>query len=265
MLTELHGKGGRVCEPAREGRLHCPLIVRPTSEDVVTGHLAMAFRVLNPRWWVPDLLNAALGHGRFRRQVYRRFCVEPWKNRPPYPREYLPWAEGSTQVDLTMTWENPPTTIFIEAKYASDLATKTIGDQGNHGFPSDQLIRNARVGLLECGWFRKGSLLEQRPRDFVLIVLGPTSGHVLVKKYRDVSRLRSAIPHNKRLTSLPRPPFVGEIDYRAIISILRRQRLWFTRPERAFADDLIAYLELKKVRVGARRSGRQLQFADPTF
>lgn len=29
--------GGCLCEPARKGELRCPLIVRPTSEDVVTG------------------------------------------------------------------------------------------------------------------------------------------------------------------------------------------------------------------------------------
>jgi hypothetical protein len=96
-----------------EGKLHCPLIVRPTSEDVVTGHLAQALRVLNPRWWLPDLLNTALGAPRFRRQVFRRFQVTPWKNRPSYPRDLLPWTEGSTQVDLTLTWENPRRNIIV--------------------------------------------------------------------------------------------------------------------------------------------------------
>ena len=44
MLTELYGKGGRVCNEARKGNIRCRLIVRPTSEDVITGHLAQAFR-----------------------------------------------------------------------------------------------------------------------------------------------------------------------------------------------------------------------------
>ena len=39
MLTELRGKGGRICQPALDGALRCPLIARPTSEDVVTGNL----------------------------------------------------------------------------------------------------------------------------------------------------------------------------------------------------------------------------------
>jgi hypothetical protein len=65
----------------------------------------------------------------------------------------LPWDEGSTQIDLTIQWENPPTTVYVEMKYGSDVSTKTAGDNGQHGYPSDQLIRNVRVGLMECGWF----------------------------------------------------------------------------------------------------------------
>lgn len=103
MLTELYGKGGCLCGPAREGKLRCPLIVRPTSEDVITGELAQALRILNPRWWLLDILNEALGAPRFRRQVYRRFRIEPWVNQPRYPRELLPYDEGSTQVDAVFT------------------------------------------------------------------------------------------------------------------------------------------------------------------
>ena len=61
MLTELHGKAGRICQSALDGQLRCPLIVRPTSEDVVTGHLCQVLRALNSRWWLPDLLNLAVG------------------------------------------------------------------------------------------------------------------------------------------------------------------------------------------------------------
>src|SRR5579883_118198 len=82
MLTEMLGKGGTLCSQARSGQIHCPLIVRPTSEDVVTGHLFQPLRCINPRWWLPDLLNGALGTNRFRRQVYRRLKIELWQNQP---------------------------------------------------------------------------------------------------------------------------------------------------------------------------------------
>ena len=164
MLTELLGKGGNVCQPAREGQLRCPLIVRPTSEDVVTGHLFQALRVINPRWWLTDLLNRALGTNRFRSQVFRRLSIELWKNRPAYPKELLPWDEGSTQVDATIRWENPPTTVLVEMKYLAELSPRTNGDDGRFGYPSDQLIRNIRVGLWEAGWFRAGRTFRNCPQ-----------------------------------------------------------------------------------------------------
>ena len=145
MLTEMLGKGGRVCEPARTGQLRCPLIVRPTSEDVITGQLFGALRAVSPRCWLPDFLNRGLGTERFRKQVFRDLKVKLWKNLPSYPRELLPYNEGSTQVDVVITWENPPTTVYIEMKYLANLSPKTSGDDGQSGFPSDQLIRNLRV------------------------------------------------------------------------------------------------------------------------
>ena len=199
MLIELHGKGGRMCQGVLEGKQRCSLIIRPTSEDVITGNLCQVLRTLNPRWWLSDLMNLALGAPRFRRQFYRGFSVEPWRNRPSYPRELLPWDEGSTQIDLTIQWENPPTTVYMEMKYGSDVSTKTAGDNGQHGYPSDQLIRNVRVGLMECGWFQKGHLFQVPPRDYVLLLCSPAKGHRLVHQYRDVERLRAAIPHDNPL------------------------------------------------------------------
>lgn len=208
MLTEMHGKAGRICQRAKDGELRCPLIVRPSSEDVVTGHLATALQVLNPRWWLPDLLNTGLGFARFRRQVFRRFRIDPWKNYPRYPRELLPWDEGSTQVDLVLSWENPPTTVFIEMKYGSDLSKTTAGCDCRSGYPADQLIRNARVGLLACEWFQRSTLFDVPPRDFVLLLCTPKKGHRLVKRYRQPSQLLQAIPHSDTLLGLPKSPFV---------------------------------------------------------
>jgi hypothetical protein len=255
VLTEMNGKGGNLCSHAKAGEIRCPLIVRPTSEDVITGHLFQMLGYLNPRWWVSDLLNTALGTPRFRRQFYRRFKIDLWQNQPCYPRELLPWDEGSTQVDAVLSWENTPTTVFIEAKYGAPLSTNVAGDDGRSGYPSDQLIRNIRVGLNRCGYFQADDqLFDQPPRDLVVLVLSPTKGHPLVQGYRDTEGLRRGIPHSDRLTGLPRGPFVGEVDYADIIRLLRRQSWWFNRIERRVSADLSDYLEYKLVTLPGKRT-----------
>jgi hypothetical protein len=245
MLTELNGKGGCVCEPARKGELRCPLIVRPMSEDVVTGELFGVLRVLNPRWWLPDFLNQALGAERFRRQVFRDLRIELWQKQRTYPRHHLTWDEGHTEVDVVITWENPPTTVFIEMKYGSPLSAKTANNNGSTGFPADQLIRNARVGLWENGWFHEDLLFHVPPREFVLILLTPTTGNPLVQEYQNTESLRAAIPHSDRLKKLPVLPFIGELSYRQVTETLVRHRKWFCRSERQLVDALHEYLDFK--------------------
>lgn len=262
MLTELQGKGGRMCESAMTGKLRCPLIVRSTSEDVITGELFETLWALNPRWWLPQLLNQALGSDRFRQQVFRGLEIKLWQNKPKYPRELLPWEEGSTQVDVTMHWRNPPTTVYFEMKYGSDLSTGTAGNKGDQSFPADQLIRNIRVGLLECGYFDSGSLFGQTPSDFVVVVVSPRKGHELVGKYREVDQVLAGIPCSDRLRGLPALPFIGEIDYGDIVRLLRKQRRWFSRAERVLVDQVTEYLEFKLSRIPEASATRQ---ADLTF
>lgn len=246
MLTELHGKGGQVCEPARLQKLRCPLLIRSSSEDVITGEIVQVMRTINPRWWLAEFLNEALGAERFSQQVYRQLRIEPWVNQVPYPQELLPWKEGSTQVDVVISWENPPTTVFIEAKYQAELSWKTSHSAGASRYPGDQLIRNIRVGLHHCGYLRGRTLFDASPRDFVVIVLSPVPNHALVRRYRNDSALMKAIPQSNRLSGLPRRPFVGEIGYSTIRQILRRKSRYMTRAERIVAEDLDRYLQVKK-------------------
>jgi hypothetical protein len=191
-------------------------------------------------------LNEALGVRAFRRQIFRGLRIDLWQNKPTYPRELLPWVEGSTQVDATITWENPPTTVYVEMKYGSELSPTTARNRGQHGFPSDQLSRNARVGLLECGYFDLPRLFPAKRRDFVLLVVSPEVSQPLVDRYRDPVRLRAAIPHSDLIPRLPRLPFVGRLSYLDIVWILRRGRRWCSRPERILLDQLTAYLEMKQ-------------------
>ena len=269
MLTEMLGKGGNLCSHAKSGEIRCPLIVRPNSEDVITGNIFQALGYINPRWWLPELLNAGLVADRFRRQVFRDFRIRLWVNQPCYPRELLPWDEGSSQIDVVLSWENPATTVFIEAKYGSGLSANVAGDEGTSGFPSDQLIRNIRVGLLAAGYFKQeDQLFEQPPRDFVVLVMAPCNGHPLVERYRDEGSLRKAIPHADRLVVLPRGPFVGQIDYRDLRAILAGHSRWMNPTERRVAADLADYLEFKAASVPNRmrlKDNKPTGAADPVF
>lgn len=254
MLTEIGGKAGNLCESAKQGKIRCPLIVRSTSEDVVTANLWGTLKVLNPRWWLPDLLNSALGAERFRRQIFRDFKVELWQKQRSYPRQHLRWKEGLTEVDVVLTWENPPTTVFIEMKYGSKLSTRTSQNEGTEIYPADQLNRNARVGLRECGWFQEDLLFYAAPRDFVLLLITPSSFNPLVARYRDPDRLRRSIPDGHRLKQLPKAPFIGELSYSDIVNLLVRQRRLLTRTERALIDNLTNYLNFKLEQLAERRN-----------
>jgi hypothetical protein len=247
MLTELGGKGGRVCQPALDGELRCPLIIRANSEDAITGNLFGTLQAINPRHWLPHLLNRALGAERFRTQVYRNLKIELWQRQPVMPGHLIPWKEGSTEVDVVISWQNPPTTVFIEMKYKSELSEHTSHNFGRNGFPSDQLIRNARNGLYKCGWYDEPMLFDIPTRDFVLLLVSPSPQIDLVNKYRDPTQLRGSIPHGQLLRRLPRMPFIGQLSYTDIIAILTTRLRLMTRPERILVSQLCEYLRFKVV------------------
>lgn len=91
----------------------------------------------------------------------------------------------------------------------------------------DQLVRTVRVDLHECGYYQTNALFESEPRDFAVIVLAPETGQPLVRKYRDLEKLRAAILHSDRIT-WPHTPFVGEIGYRDIRNVLRNRRCFYS-------------------------------------
>ncbi len=249
MLTELRGKGGRVCQPALDGTLRCPLIVRPNSEDVVTGNLFGTLGAINPRWWLPPLLNRGLKAERFRTQIYGNFRIELWQRQPAMPKDFVPWNEGQTEVDATISWENPATTVFVEMKFRSDLSATTTHNEGDEGFPADQLIRNARVGLRQTHWYQESRLFELPRRDFVLLLVNATGQHPLVEAYRDPEQLRRSIPKSHLLQELPRLPFIGCLGYRDIVEVLEQQRRWMLRPEQLLVDQLVEYLHYKLAQI----------------
>ncbi len=245
MLVEIGRKAGCFCDLAEQGKLHCPLNVRASSEDVVTGELFGKLQLIDPRWWLPNLLNRSLGTTEFRQQVYRNLEIKLWSTQPLFPAELLPWREGRTEVDVEIRWENPATTIFIEMKLGSDVSKTTSRTNGSEVYPSDQLIRNIRVGLHQSGWFRDGELFDSSKRRFGLIFVSPKTGHPLVDHYQDRGRLIQSIPRGSELIELPDSPIIGASSYRGISQVLDKNHRFMSATERKIASGLQEYLDLK--------------------
>ncbi len=266
MLVEIGGKSGCLCDLAEQGKLHCPLNVRASSEDVVTGELFGKLQLIAPRWWLPDLLNRSLGTTMYRQQVYRDLEIKLWSKQPLFPAELLPWREGRTEVDVEIRWENPATTIFIEMKLGSDVSKTTSRTNGSEAYPSDQLIRNIRVGLHQAGWFRDGELFDSGKRRFVLILVSPKPGHPLVDQYRDRIHLLRSIPRGSELIDLPESPIIGASSYRGISQVLAKNSRFMSVTERKIATQLGGYLDLKSQQIreksrGFKRESASLDFA----
>jgi hypothetical protein len=255
MLAELSGKAGGMCSQAREGEIRCPLLVRPNSEDVITSHLWGTLKHINPRHWVAPLLNRALGENVFRPQYYRRFQVDLWEKQPRFPREHLTFDEGQTEVDVILRWENPATTVFIEMKYGSPLSPTTSNNSGTE-VPSDQLIRNIRMGLYTTGWYREQRLYPVEHRNFIMLVMTPKGKESLVDRYRNLRMLKDSLPASERLIGLPSSPFIGQLSYPDVVTVLKSQEDEMSEVETGLARQLSDYLSFKSQTLGRLNESR---------
>ena len=265
MLVEIGRKAGCLCDFADQGIIHCPLNVRSTSEDVVTGELFGKLQLIDPRWWLHEVLNQSLGTTEYRQQVYRGFQIKLWKKQPSFPADLLPWREGRTEVDVEIRWENPATTIFIEMKLGSDVSKTTSRTDGTEEFPSDQLIRNIRIGLHQAGWFREGELFQAKKRRFALLLVSPKAGHPLVERYRNHDELLRSIPKGSELVDLPKTPFIGSASYRGIADILLGYSRFMSVIERKMAIQISEYMELKTAQSRGKRDVSQNETTELKF
>ena len=268
MWTELYGKAGRLCDEARSGAKHCPLIVRSTSEDVFFGNVMGTLKNLTAPFWLNDFLNLSLGRTLYRQDSFEELTFRFWDTPVQYPAYLLPFPENPTEVDLTIEFANPDHTIFVEGKYTSPFARWTTRSRGS-GWFNNQVIRNTRVGLWLCGYFRdQPTLFPVRRRRFLFIAVTATKPNPLLHRYRYWPNILADIPNSDRLERPDLFPFVGEITYEDIQAVLRRNQGRFSAPERRFIDDLDNYISLKMGSYGRildeRRNGRDL-LASPTL
>ena len=70
-------------------------------------------------------------------------------------------------------------------------------------------------------------------------------GEKLVDRYRDAEKLLGDLPKDELLPSLPRTPFIGELDYLGVARALAYNRSRYGRAERILLDRLCDCLAFK--------------------
>ena len=242
--VELNGKGGKVCEKARCGEIRCGLIVRPTSEDVLVGNVFGMLKHIRPHLWLNPLLNLALHDdprgGPFRQVWFKDFRVRFWERQARFPPELLGFREGHTEPDVVITWKNPPTTVWIEAKYLSGFATGTTNSEDN-----DQVIRSLRTLLVATGHIRPARLFDTPLRRPVWLAMTMEGDEALVEVYRNPSIVRSRLAEITEHPVLPERPFLGWVPWPRAAGILGDSSMGAMPAEKSVLDRVAAYLSYK--------------------
>ena len=240
VLVELNGKAGRLCTQALSGELRCPCIVRTTSEDVLTGEVFGALQHIRPHLWLGPLINLGTGSTVRHPVWYKDLSIRLWERQERFPPELLNFREGQSEPDVVIEWENPPTTVFIEAKYTSPLAAATT-----HSDQNDQVLRGIRTLLARTGHIRSPRLFgrpKRRPMWLALLAYKPEP---LVDRYRNAASLASRLSGVVEPSDLPTHPFVGTITWSDTVRVLADRISHLTTTELSIQRTLAQYVEHK--------------------
>ena len=245
MEVELNGKGGQVCKHAKAGAIQCPLIVRPTSEDVVTGNVVGALQHVRPHLWLNAMLNIAIDgddrSGRFSQVWFRDFKVKLWCRQPQFPPEMLSFPEGRSEPDVIIEWENPPTSVWIEAKWLSPMATRTNGSARN-----DQVVRGVRTLMVDTGHIRPSRLFHAPRRRAVWIALVVSPEDDVLQNYDGSRQIMSVVSDQIGGTGdAVTPPDYGVLTWRDLAEVARSPRRWAVVAERSMLRQVASYLDHK--------------------
>lgn len=227
-------KVGHVCSRDYRRGNNCPLILRTTSEDILTANVFGILRRLCPSLWLRPLLNAAFRTKRFSWADMTNPQVRFWVPvRPPSNRAGI---EGNSEVDALI--EFGKTVVFIESKYRAPLSKGT-----KHDPTRDQLVR-----LLDVAY---SSIVTEDffPRVPYVIVMGVWPKEpVLVTKYRDSKEVASALGHHSRFPeheemSQILSKRVGYVSWSGLQSILTKACTTASHTEQGFLVDVINYID----------------------
>ncbi|MBM4307608.1 MAG: hypothetical protein FJ123_12845 [Deltaproteobacteria bacterium] len=255
---------------------NCPLIVRTTSEDLLTANVFGILKNLDPTIWLRSFLGEAIKGKDFSRHTFGRqvplpallageghnkneisspgslgLCLpavgragelhnlsfEFWKRyRPPVNRKY---REGISEVDVTISYKDG--IIFIEAKYLAPVSLRTSNEPRR-----DQVIRYRDLAAYH--FLNHPDTVKEF--YFVLIMDTEKPPWVLTRYQHDQNLIKGLTP-----PGLFRPPVatgkllsknIGWLTWKQLRKILELVREQFRdEVERKFVDDLIVYLDYK--------------------
>ena len=240
MFELFKSTGKKVCPPNYIRKSHCPLIVRSTSEDILTSSVFGILKNLDPTIWLTRFLGEAIKGRDFSNCSFANITFEFWKKyRPSINRKY---REGTSEIDLGIFYDD--TAVFIECKYLAPVNLKTTHDSRR-----DQVIRYLDLAAYHY-------LNTAKEFHFVLITDTDRPPWILTR-YRYTHNLLKGLTN----PGLFKPTVdisyllskgIGWLSWRQLKSILETTREEFrTQVERKFVEDLIVYLDYK-IREGER-------------
>lgn len=256
IIFELYKSSGKkVCPPNYVRKSNCPLIVRGTSEDLLTSNVFGILKNLDPKIWLRRFLGEAIKGKDFSSHSFENLSFEFWKKyRPPANRKY---REGISEVDVTISYEGR--IIFIEAKYLAPLSLRTTHDRHR-----DQVIRyldlaayhylNSPTGDGEEFYFILITDLDEVP----WILTRYRSSRSILRGLTDLGFFGS----NKNEIGKLLSNSVGWLSWGRLREILNANREKFkTNAEKRFVDDLVLYLDYKiREAERIRNERKQLSF-----
>jgi len=245
--------GKKVCPPNYVRKSNCPLIVRTTSEDLLTANVFGILKNLDPTIWLRKFLGEAIKGKDFSRHTFENLSFEFWKRyRPPTNRKY---REGISEVDVTISYKDG--IIFIEAKYLAPVSLRTSNDPGR-----DQVIR-----YLDLAAYHFLNHPDNVKEFYFVLIMDTEKAPWILTRYRYNQNLTKGLtnpgffkPPMDTTTLLSRG--IGWLTWKQLRKILEITKVQFkTEAEKKFVEDLSAYLDYK-IREGERirTERKQLSF-----
>lgn len=230
------GKAGNVCPRSYRNGPGCPLIVRQTSEDVLTANVFGILKHLHPALWALPLLRYAFSESDHFKRPIDEVQVILWH--PVAPPSDCTVREGPTEVDVFLRLDE--VTVFIESKYRSELSKRTT-----YHPKRDQLVRLLDVCYEDT---ISGHLYRREP--YVLVLGLSDAEPPLVTRYRNALRLKQALAQTKSTTIVDAMATmlskrVGYVSWQHVATLLDASRAFATDLEASLLSEVRDYLRYK--------------------